>query len=104
MRYPNHFEYYVGSQFPVLLYELENVPKLVLGGAVSSAEGTSTQAAYLWRWEELKPDIPPTVTETRAQTIYSPSGAPSTVYVEVEVPNIIYMKKPDMISTHLPGS
>lgn len=36
MRYPNHFEYYRESPFPVLLYEMGNAPKLVLGGTTDA--------------------------------------------------------------------
>ena len=57
---------------------------------MSSSEGTSTEASYKWRWEEIKPDIPPTVTVTESYTIQSPTGAPITIYEDVEVPNIIY--------------
>jgi len=90
VRYPNHFEYYRDAPFPVLLYEAKDLPNLVLGSAVSSSEGTSTEASYKWRWEEIKPDIPPTVTVTESYTIQSPTGAPITIYEDVEVPNIIY--------------
>lgn len=96
VRYPNHFEYYPDAPFPVLLCEAKNIPPLTLGGAVSSSEGTSTQAAYRWRWEELKPDIPATVTVTREYTVQSPTGAPSTVYERIEAPNIIYQVPSDM--------
>lgn len=92
VRYPNHFEYYRDAPFPVLLYEAKDLPNLVLGSAVSSSEGTSTEASYKWRWEEIKPDIPPTVTVTESYTIQSPTGAPITIYEDVEVPNIIYKK------------
>jgi len=96
VRYPNHFEYYPDAPFPVLLYEDKTLPVLTLGDAVSSSEGTSTQAAYLWRWEELKPDIPATVTVTRKSAVQSPTGAPSTLYEKVEMPNIIYKVPADM--------
>ena len=103
VRYPNHFEYYPDAPFPILLYENKNIPALTLGGAVSSSEGTSTQAAYRWRWEELKPDIPATVTVTRAYTVQSPTGAPSTIYEKAEVPNIIYSVPPDMDLSQFSG-
>ena len=90
VRYPNHFEYYRDAQFPVLLYEAKDLPKLALGSAVSSSEGTSTEVSYKWRWEEIKPNIPPTVTVTQSYTERSPTGAPITVYEDVEVSNIIY--------------
>ena len=96
VRYPNHFEYYPDAPFPVLLYENKGLPALTLGSAVSSSEGTSTQAAYRWRWEELKPGIPATVTVTREYTVMSPTGAPATIYEKAEVPNIIYKIPADM--------
>ncbi len=96
VRYPNHFEYYPDAPFPVLLYENKSIPALTLGSAVSSSEGTSTQAAYRWRWEVLKPDIPATVTVTRAYTVMSPTGAPTTTYGKAEVPNIVYRVPSDM--------
>jgi hypothetical protein len=90
VRYPNHFEYYRDDPFPVLLYEAKDLPKLILGSAVSTSEGTSTEASYRWRWEEIKPGIPTTVTIKEPRTIQSPTGARITVYEDVEVPNIIY--------------
>ena len=96
VRYPNHFEYYPDAPFPIPLYEAKDLPPLTLGDAVSSSEGTSTQAAYRWRWEELKPDIPATITVTRGYTVLSPTGAPSTIYKKVEVPNIVYQAPKDM--------
>lgn len=92
MRYPNHFEYYFTNPFPVLLYEKKDAPRLVLGSPDSSSEGTSTQAAYLWRWVEIRPDVPPTVTVTGSYTVNSPTGAPTTVYTQTKVPNNIYKK------------
>ena len=89
VRYPNHFEYYPDAPFPILLHEAKDLPLLTLGSAVSSPEGTSTQAACRWRWEELKPDLPATVTVTRAYTVMSPTGAPATIYEKAEVPNRI---------------
>ena len=96
VRYPNHFEYYQDAPFPVLLYEAKSLPPLTLGSAVSSSEGTSTQTAYRWRWEELKPDIPATVTVTKEYSVQSPTGAPSRIYGKVEVPNILYQVPADM--------
>lgn len=92
VRYPNHFEYYRDNPFPVLLYEVKDLPKLILGSAISSNEGTSTEAGYRWRWEEIKPNIPSTVTVTETYTSQSPTGAPIRVREKVEVTNIIYTK------------
>lgn len=94
IRYPGHFEYYRDAAFPVLLYKAENLPDLVLGSAIGSSAGTSTEACYRWRWEEIKPGIPAVVTVKKPVSIKSPSGVPVTVYKDVEVPNIIY-KTPD---------
>lgn len=96
VRYPNHFEYYSTYPFPVTLYEAADLPKLTLGSAESTSVGTSTQASYRWRWEEIKPDIPETVTVTRAYVIQSPTGAPQTIYKEVTLPNIIRKPPSDM--------
>ena len=90
VRYPNHFEYYPDAPFPVTLYNAGTIPRLTLGSPVSSSEGTSTQASYRWRWEELKPGVPATVTVTKTYMVKRPAGAPYAVYQKVEVPNLIY--------------
>lgn len=91
IRYPNHFEYYPDPEsFPVLLYEADDLPELVLGSAEISEEGTSTEAGYKWRWEEIKPDVPPTVTVRVITTTHGVTGAPMTSYEDVEVSNIVY--------------
>lgn len=94
--YPNHYEYYLSYQFPTLLYESKGLPQLVLGSPENSDVGTNTHATYLWRWEEMKPDIPTTVSITKSSTITSPTGAPQTIYQEVDMPNIIYKTPADM--------
>jgi len=90
MRYPNHFEYYPENPFPITLYETDDIGELKLGSPVSSPEGTSTEAVYRWRWEEIKPDIAPTVTITQKYT--APTG--QVTWITQEVPNILYYKPP----------
>ncbi|SMC34179.1 S-layer homology domain-containing protein [Papillibacter cinnamivorans] len=93
MRYPNHFEYYPDNPFPVLLYEKKDAPDLQIGAAdvYSTSEGTFTSGEYRWRWEEIKPGVPETMSVQEINITQDATGAPVSRAETVVKTNRVYI-------------
>jgi|GEM_PF-2480884 len=95
VRYPLHYEYYVGSPFPDLLYEMPNEPQLNVSVAnnqtlsqIPLTEGAVSMAHFLWKWEERLQDVPATVDHEEWQIVLNPAtGRPMNQLVTVSEPN-----------------
>ncbi len=94
IRYPNHYEYYTEPPFPVVLYassapySMTLDPKYNLSvNNFDASKGAVSQAHYYWRWEELQPDIPETVSIKKKRTIYHEDSPPTTSTITVNVDN-----------------
>lgn len=97
VRYPNHYEYYVTPPFPAILYEKKDAPDLIINqvnnisSTISTTDaGAVSQAHYLWRWEELKPNIPERISVDKIITTRDATGAPITITESIERLNRVY--------------